>query len=165
MFLDFIHIQNDYTLCPASQLLPCKYVTGLVSIFGWQHAKVKSTKINPPLQRTRLFNFAFVTLPRVPYVQSGHVRGCFLGVKFNSKPLFFSRLWRKKCFVSDLGPTLGIIVKPSPEVPKSKVPKSRPKGLGLTLKSQKSASPEILIKPIYIKYNSNFVALLSLIAK
>ena len=28
--------------------------------------------------------------------------------------------------------TLTIIVKPGPEVPKSKVPKSRPKGLGLT---------------------------------
>ena len=33
----------------------------------------------PPLQRTRLFNSAFVTLPRVPYVQSGHVRGVFWG--------------------------------------------------------------------------------------
>ena len=51
----------------------------LVSIFGWQPAKVKSTKINPPLQRMRLFNSAFVTLPRVPYVQSGHVRGVFWG--------------------------------------------------------------------------------------
>ena len=26
----------------------------IVSIFGWHHSKVKSTKINPPLQGTRL---------------------------------------------------------------------------------------------------------------
>ena len=34
-----------------------------------------------------------------------------------------------------------IIVKPSPEVPKSKVPKPRPKGLGLTLKSHGPPPP------------------------
>ena len=43
----------------------------LVSIFGWQYAKVKSTKINPPLQVTRLFN---------------------------SAPFFFPRLWQKNAF-------------------------------------------------------------------
>ena len=43
-----------------------------MSIHGnMQHAKVKSTKINPPLQRTRLFNSVFVTLREVFYVQSG----------------------------------------------------------------------------------------------
>ena len=36
---------------------------------------------------------------------------------------------------SEIGFDFQIIVKPESEVPKSKVPKSRPKGLGMTLKS------------------------------
>ena len=49
----------------------------LVSTFGGQHANLKSTKIDPPLQSIRLFN---------------------------SAPLFFSRLWQKNALFKTLGP-------------------------------------------------------------
>ena len=41
--------------------------------------KIYENKSPLHLQHTRLFNSAFVTLPRVPYVQSRHVRGVFWG--------------------------------------------------------------------------------------
>ena len=41
--------------------------------------KIYKNNPPPPLQCTRLFNSASVTLLRVPYVQSGHVRGVFWG--------------------------------------------------------------------------------------
>ena len=50
-------------------------------------------------------------------------------------------LKREKGSCEEIFWAFDVFVKPSPEVPKSKVPKPRPKGLGLTLKSHGPPTP------------------------
>ena len=50
----FLKFDTRWGWCPRTgkgQRLMVKEAV-LVSVFGWQHAKVKSTKINPPLPGT-----------------------------------------------------------------------------------------------------------------